>query len=191
MNLSEMTNGFVSNNSKTLIFPEFHQTHYYDCVASGLVSILAANNITARENDIMRMAGTTKENGTDPIGVVRVLRHFKIPHKCWKMMPQDLRNAIEAGHPVLLMLQAYRDNPSIPYSDCLDDGHSVICIGYDRAKFVFEDPASSTRTWLDERELLKRWHDTDISGNRFNNWGCEILTKQPFASKPVESIPMQ
>ena len=180
MHLSELNSSDNSKTGKTIVFPEFHQIYRYDCVASALVSILAANNTAVRENEIMRMAGTTHENGTDPAGVIKVLKHFKVPHKAGSMTPQELRNAISAGHPILLMLQAYRDN-SIPYGECWDNGHGVVCIGYHDTKFIFEDPSNYTRTWLDEPELLIRWHDTDENGTHFRNWGCEILRKQQFA----------
>ena len=139
----------------------------------------------------MKLAGTTKENGTDPIGVAKVLKHFKIPNKAGAMTPQKLRSAIAAGHPVLIMLQAYRDDKKVPYEKCLDDGHCAVCIGYTGPQFIFEDPASYTRTWLNEKELLVRWHDTDASGKKFSNWGCEILRQRPFAPHIGKLVKME
>ena len=154
-----------------------------------MVCILAADGTAIREDEVMKLAGTTEANGTDPSGVYKVLKHFKIPHRAGQMTPQQLRDAIWAGHPVLLMLQAYRDNPKTPYNDCWDDGHGVVCIGYDSKSFTFEDPASYTRTWLSEHELLLRWHDTDAKGKRLINWGCEILRKPHF--QPGKSVHME
>lgn len=187
MLLSELNN---DTTGKTIVFPEFHQVLRYDCAASTLVSILTTNNITAHENEIMRMAGTTDENGTDPIGVVRVLKHFKVPHRVGEMTPQKLRDAISAGHPTLIMLQAYRDN-NTPYSECWDSGHCVVCVGFQDTRFIFGDPANYMQTWLDEPELLERWHDTDKNGTHFSNWGCEILRKQPFAPRHKKSTHMK
>ena len=175
MDLSEMNNELAipKRSGKILIFPELRQIYSYDCVACALASVLAAYDVEVREDEVMQLAGTTKEAGTDPIGVFKVLKHFKLPYRAGPMTPQALRAAISAGHPILLMLQAYRDDPKIPWEEDYDDGHGVVCIGYEGMRFTFEDPSSYTRTWLTEKELLTRWHDVDANNKKFINWGCE------------------
>ena len=55
----------------------------------------------------------------------------------------DLRRGIDAGHPTLITLQAYRTS-NRPYRELWDDGHWVAAIGYDRHRIYFEDPVRST-----------------------------------------------
>ena len=82
------------------------------------------------------------------------------------MTPADLRKAIDAGHPTLIALQAYRNDEIIaPYKDLWTEGHWVVNIGYEDDRLIFEDPASFHRTWLRDGELCERWHDTMATGN--------------------------
>jgi ABC-type bacteriocin/lantibiotic exporter with double-glycine peptidase domain len=154
-----------------------------------LVCILVADNIVVDESEIIKISGATSKNGTDPDGVYKVLKQYKVPYRAGRITIQQIYDAIDNDHPVLLMLQAYRDNPKTSYRDCWNDGHGVVCIGYDANKFIFEDPASPTRTWLDDASLSERWHDTNASGDKLINWGCEILRKPNF--KPGRSVPME
>lgn len=186
MQLDNLSGTATESDDIILIpFPELRQVYHYDCVACALTCVLAANNINVREDEVIRIAKTTEKDGTDPPGVFEVLEHFGLKYRAGSMAIQDIKSAIKNGHPVLLMLQAYRDNPTIPYQDCWDDGHGVVCIGCGDGKFVFEDPASYTRTWLSEDELLTRWHDTDVNGTRLLSWGCEILQRPQFESGKI------
>ena len=94
------------------------------------------------------------------------------------MKVNDVRRAIDAGHPTLFTLQAYRES-NRPYRELWDDGHWVVAIGHDKRRILFEDPSAFHRTWLADEELRQRWHDMD-RGRRIRQWGCTVLVKGRF-----------
>jgi ABC-type bacteriocin/lantibiotic exporter with double-glycine peptidase domain len=163
---------------KIIPYPETRQVFNYDCGANALVSVLVFAGLEEREDRVALLAGTTKA-GTDTEGIVRVLRYYGLPRRARQQMNvNDLRRAIDAGHPTLLTLQAYRES-SRPYRELWDDGHWVVAIGHDKRRILFEDPSAFHRTWLAEEELRQRWHDMD-RGKRIRQWGCTVLVKGQF-----------
>ena len=163
---------------KIIPYPETRQVFNYDCGANALVSVLVFAGLEEREDRVALLAGTTKA-GTDTEGIVRVLRYYGLPRRARQQMHvNDLRRAIDAGHPTLLTLQAYRES-SRPYRELWDDGHWVVAIGHDKRRILFEDPSAFHRTWLADEELRQRWHDLD-RGKRIRQWGCTVLVKGQF-----------
>ena len=165
---------------KILDFPELRQTYVYDCGASALQSVLVWAGIPIREDEVVRLAGTDKEDGTSLASMRYVLDRFGMLYTAYENMPvENIRKTVDAGHPTIIMLQAYRDPPELAWGDCWDDGHYVVAIGYDEAGIIFEDPSAFTRTRLGDAELCERWHDID-AGERIFHWGCTILSGGKF-----------
>jgi hypothetical protein len=118
-------------SKKILVYPETRQTFNYDCGANGMMSMLVYAGIEEREERIMKLAGTTKKEGTNVKGVEFVFGYFGQPIKSGEgMTPLDLRKAIDADHPTLIAVQAYRNEGIIaPYQDLWTEGHWVVNIG--------------------------------------------------------------
>jgi predicted double-glycine peptidase len=75
---------------------------------------------------------------------------------------KELAASIDAGKPVIVLVQAWSDDEHPDYRDNWKDGHFVVALGYDAEKFYFMDPS----TWgnyvqVPRSEFLVRWHDTD------------------------------
>ncbi len=164
-------------SKKILVYPETRQTFNYDCGANGMMSMLVYAGIEEREECIMKLADTTKKEGTNVKGVEFVFGYFGQPIKSGEgMTPLDLRKAIDADHPTLIAVQAYRNEGIIaPYQDLWTEGHWVVNIGYEDDRLVFEDPASFHRTWLRDGELCERWHDLDTGNKKIRGYGCTLL----------------
>ena len=127
--------------------------------------------------------GTTEEVGTPPESIAGYLEanNVSILAKASRTT-QDLRDALDQGHPILLCLQAWGDsyNTQDP-SDTdtyLAEGHWVLCVGYQRQKdgtvFYFNDPACVGHTLMREDDLDARWIDMDTAGNIYDHYGIEI-----------------
>jgi predicted double-glycine peptidase len=171
---------------KILEFPELRQIYNYDCGACAATSVLAYYGFDVREEAVWGLADITKD-GTDPSGILRVFEHFKLATIAYcGMDPNRIRQAIDRGYPVILDIQAWRDNDSIEWATDWNDGHFVCAIGYDSARLIFEDPASYKRTWLTDGELLTRWRDKDVNGNEFVQWGCIVLGTPKFKAGAME-----
>ena len=163
---------------KVIEYPETRQVCSFDCGANALVSILVFAGMEEREDRIAVLAGTTTA-GTSTEGILRVLRYYGVPFRArQRMRADDLRQAIDDGHPTLVTLQAYRES-NRPYRELWDDGHWGVAIGHDKRRILFEDPSAFHRTWLADEELRQRWHDLD-RGKRIRQWGCTVLVKGQF-----------
>ena len=127
-------------------YPELRQTYCYDCGACALSSVLVYYGIDLREEEIMLMAGTT-EDGTDIGGICEILSHFGFDYVAGKTSIEDIKLAIEHGFPVIITIQAYKSG-SKSYSECWDDGHYVVAIGYDKHRIYFEDPANFGHSFI-------------------------------------------
>ena len=171
---------------KTLRFPELRQTFNFDCGACSLSCVLVYFGIEMREDNIIKLAGTTKD-GTDTTGILKVLAYFGLKYSAGQMTTEDIRRSIDKKHPVIITLQAY-GSTDVPYCDGWDDGHYVVAIGYDDTRIYFEDPAAYRRTWLSDTELAERWHDIEGNGNKLYNWGCIVEGMPKF--KPNDSVRM-
>ena len=163
-------------------YPETRQTFCFDCGANLLVSALVFAGVEEREDRVALFARTTKA-GTGTAGVLNTFNYFGLPFRArQRMRLADLRRGIDAGHPTLITLQAYRTS-NRPYRELWDDGHWVAAIGYDRHRIYFEDPSAFHRTWLADEELRQRWHDLD-RGKRIWQWGCTLLVARTVSTRP-------
>lgn len=138
------------------------------------------------------LLGTTPENGTSPDAIMDYFRERGVDFAAAQgLTPDRLRAMLDAGHPVMLALQAWSaaedggynlDDPA-DAETYLAEGHWVICVGYGHSAgkryFIFNDPACVGRDILYEEELNRRWIDMDGAGTVYDHFGIEIC--QPTA----------
>lgn len=167
---------------KLLDFPELRQTFEYDCGAKVLQAILVYYGIELREEILLQQAATDKKKGTTRQGVARVLKKYKLSFVSESMTLENLKDYIDQKIPVLLLLQAWGDQP-IKYDKDWHDNHWVVMIGYDQRKIFFEDPYTFVRATLTNAELEKRWHAQENKRKIFHH-GIAVFGKKPvFSSK--------
>ena len=176
----DVDNTKTEDAMKLLSFPELRQIFTFDCGACAGCCVLAYYGVDVREEWFMKFAGTTKKNGTYVAGMVKAIEYFGLTttHGENMTIPQ-IRAGIDHGYPAILSIQAYHEL-MVPYADDWDDGHFVVAIGYNKNHIYFEDPASYTRTWLSNKELEERWHDTDEKNKKIHNWACIVKGKPRY-----------
>ena len=165
---------------KILIFPELRQTYAYDCGANAVQSVLGYYGIDKREDEIMKIAGTTKA-GTSINGIIKALKKFGLKTKAEGMSISQVKKCIDKKIPVILVLQAWSKKKNHDWKKDWKDGHYIVVIGYDKHKVYFEDPSSELRTWLTYKELDKRWHDKD-DNKIYIHFGISVYGKKPSYS---------
>jgi uncharacterized protein len=178
---------YVYKSDLTILeFPELRQTYQYDCGASALQSVLIYYGQNIREDEVMKLAGTT-ENGTTPAGIEKVANHFGLKtYKNNNMTIEDLINFIDLGYPIMMPIQAWPDEPDkVDYSLDLDDGHWVIAIGYDNDKIYFEDPSSVVRATIEFNKLDVRWHDADDNNEKLDHFGIVIIGEPKYTFNDI------
>lgn len=163
---------------KILTFPKYRQSFEFDCGASAVQSVLAYYGIDVNEGEVIKIAGTN-ETGTMPSGISAVVKHFGLDQKSGTMKAEEVKKYLDQNIPVILVLQAWASHPVVDWPNHWESGHYVVAIGYDEEKVYFEDPASSNRTFLTFEKLEERWHDVDVSGNKYDHWGMAIFGKTP------------
>lgn len=161
---------------KIFSFPCLRQTYEWDCGASAVQSILAYYNFDVREEVIIKLAGTN-QNGTMIKGIKKVIKKYKLKTEAGQMTIEELKKYLDKKIPVILLLQAWTKQKKVDWKNDWQDGHYVVAIGYDSKKIYFSDPSNFRTTFLGYTELRHRWHDIDIKGKKYFNWGMAIFGK--------------
>jgi len=163
------------------------QVYDYDCGAQALQTLLQYYGEEIRGDALMRELGTS-EDGTPPQAMIRVAERYGFKVKSgthWSL--NQVKQYVEAGTPVIVLLQAWADRYMTldDWRKDWDNGHYAIIIGLNKDVLLFEDPASIRRAWLREREFLARWHDMDPkTGEKFEHFGMVLLGKNPAKLSP-------
>jgi predicted double-glycine peptidase len=128
------------------------------------------------------------EDGCEPEDLVEVSERFGLSAEYRiGMTLDDLREKLQAGVPVILLLQAWRDDPSLDWKDAWEDGHYAMIVGIDDEKAYFMDPSYDAKTyrWMPISELLDRWHNEGIEGDQQYRLGISI---RGYATSPAAVV---
>ncbi len=162
-----------------LEFPELRQMFNYDCGASVTQNVLVYYGKEIREDILIHEEKTNSKVGTPLHNIVKEFRHFGLKTIQREMTLEDVKKFLRGSIPVILLLQAWTEKEKIDWINDWDDGHYVVAIGYDHEKIYFEDPSSFERTYLTFEELRKRWHDIDVAGQKYYNYGIAVYGRKP------------
>ena len=148
--------------------PDTRQQEDYTCGASCFQSIAAYFGVLdsdCEESDLVKVMGIRSDCGAHPYHILRGIAHYKLEHEEYLgMSVDDVRRRLDAGIPVMMMLQAWHEPDGRTrrwrgYADEWNDGHWVAAIGYDAGVMYFEDPSLASRGYMTYDELRVRWHD--------------------------------
>jgi uncharacterized protein len=166
-----------------LDFPELRQTYNFDCGVTCLQEIMCYYGIEERESfildDLKALDPKLLKNGVKLTTVKKYAEKNGLKAEIKEgLNPKDLIALIDKKIPVIVLLQAWRDEKS-PDNWIHDfiDGHYVVAIGYTKNKIIFEDPSSFTRTYLSFRELSERWHDCADDDEKKHIYGVGVIIK--------------
>lgn len=171
-----------------LEIPLIRQSTDYSCGAASFLSILGYYGYDPHEKQIMKIMNTTL-GGTDPQNFEKAATKFGLKTKIKDNMTFDeIRDNIKNKKPVVIAIQAWGNKKD--YSKEWDEGHYVVVIGYDKKGFYLMDPSQMGYSYISERDLQNRWHDTmKKSDKSFINLGIIIYGKKPkFHFDAVHSI---
>lgn len=188
--------GYTTDADVFLELPNLRQYGDYSCgttcvqmVMNWLYPQAGDKNLTAYEEAL----GTTREDGTPPESILQYFADNGVEAEAARDRTiQDLVEALDNGHPMVLCLQAWTDAPdgSFNVTDPTDPdtyftcGHWVICVGYQKTRegyrFFFNDPACVGHALLEEEELEVRWTDLDADGQELRHYGIEISGRTDY-----------
>lgn len=156
--------------------PDTNQETDSTCGASALLAVcLYFQTGPKEERRVVQAMRMSLRDGSDPEDVRRGALHGGLTyHEVQPMSQQRLKQFLDVGKPVLVMLQAWADEP-VNYADDWNDGHWVVAIGYDNTGFYFEDPSIARRRgFLSYEELAIRWHDVGKYGQHVPQYGIAL-----------------
>ncbi len=141
--------------------PQTRQATNYTCGVAVVQSLLAHGGILYRQDVLEKELGATPEDGTGPEAIMASLRQHGFEAALEQNMTLErLRHHIDAGRPVVCLLQAWNGDPDFDYTDGWEDGHYAIAIGYDDCRVYFMDPSTlANYAYIDNDAFLARWHD--------------------------------
>ena len=156
--------------------PLTRQSSDYTCGVAVLQSILYFHDAhdDYSEDTLVKELKTDPVNGTSYKAMADFARSkgYLVDVRT-EMALDDIRNIIDNGVPVIVLIQAWAESP-VDYSQDWQDGHYAVAIGYDRDTVYFMDPSTlGNYTYLPNQEFLDRWHDED-RGVRLNRFGLII-----------------
>lgn len=162
-----------------LTFPETRQATVFSCGASAVQSVLYYYGIEKREDELAESLGTSEEEGVTVGPIIEFLRGCDLRVCAGEMTLDHLKSWIDAGVPVILMVQAWADG-DCDYSSALDEGHYVVAIGYDDERVIFDDPSLlGNRGFMTFDELESRWHDIDEGDQVLDHYGVAVWGPPP------------
>lgn len=152
---------------RELAVPQYEQRKTYTCGPACMVACLRFAGKKAEEAAVARSAKCT-EKGTDPEFLAQAARRRGLAVDVVLYMTiDDLRAHVEAGHPVILAVQAWTPGP-VPrpnYKYKRYDGHWVVAVAVRKSRIRLMDPSMpKKRSWVTLRDLMNRWHDYDERG---------------------------
>ena len=155
--------------------PAVKQRTDFSCGAAATLSLLRfwRGEAYARieEDALFGPLDTTPSNGTEPEPITEYLRKvagLEATYVHGDVTLAHLERAVDAGHPPIVDLQAWRDFEH-PWAEVWDAGHYAILVGYDAEHLFFMDPSVLTVSgyaYMPRGELNERWHDTAGPDNR-------------------------
>lgn len=168
---------------KYLPVPSSKQTTDYTCGPAALRAVLKYYGLEDHNEDkLADDMGTTFLDGTDIPGFKQWAKKNNLNVVTKSMTVDDVKNYIGKGIPVILNIQAWGELED--YSNEYDWGHYVVAIGYNKDKFVIEDPyLSGGRGELSTDELNERWHGE--GKKKYHKYGIVLIKN---GESPAENV---
>lgn len=163
--------------ANTIPVPLMRQSTDYTCGVASLQAILAYYGQDVREDTLSKILKANHKYGTRYNNIAKYAESRGIPVRIQKgMSVQQLQSEINAGHPVLCLIQAWADKGiHTDYASDWNDGHYVVAVGFENERIVFMDPSTAAHyAYITVPDFEKRWHDVD-GHERLNHFGMTFL----------------
>jgi len=175
----------IGKDAVMVPLPDTQQKTDYSCGASAIMSICRYFGLGPDYEedfiDLLRNKGMDPRIGAHPRQLAEVADKFEL--ECEELDPKTigrLKFHLRAGHPVLMMIQAWGEEkktgrPLKSYAGVWKEGHWVAAIGFDDDGVFFEDPSlEAVRGFIGYEALDERWHDHGPRGKHMVRYGLAV-----------------
>jgi len=174
---------FVSKAAGCPDIPDTVQSYEYDCGPESVQGVLQSKGIRETENDLIQEMETDNDIGTAPEAIVSAFRKRGFDVKPGNYELQDVRDTLDAGNTMVLVIQAWpEDNAGPDWRSGDDANHYVTAIDHDAEGITLEDPWVKGRVRMTDAELLEVWH-ADFDGKPYDRYGI-VVAGEPEDRKP-------
>ncbi len=145
--------------------PLFRQQTESTCGVAALQSVLHYyGDEDTQEPDVAAALGTD-ESGTRHWAIREYAESLGYQARAATgMTVPELAAHIDAGRPVIVLIQAWADG-RVDWKNTWENGHYVVATGYDEGNIYFMDPSMrGSYAYIPVAEFLDRWHDADGEG---------------------------
>jgi hypothetical protein len=106
------------------------------------------------------------------------------------MNRKKLKEYIDKKIPVIILIQAYKNNEKEPYTlTSYKDGHYVTVIGYSTRRFILEDPALNNELgYITNKDLDLRWHGWGDIDEKLNFFGMAVIGTPEFKANKLQEV---
>jgi predicted double-glycine peptidase len=176
------------------LLKQTRQTTEYSCGACALQSVLSYWGKEIDEAELMKLLGTTPDEGTWPEELVRVAREQGLQAELqFNLTVEDIERATSAGQPVIVLGQVWRSSQAgeTPVADEWDCGHWFIAIDVDRDYVYFQDPyVRMGKGFVPRKTFEAAWHNV-MGGDRSqpvqSHVGILIRGDKPAAPRRLQA----
>jgi predicted double-glycine peptidase len=164
------------------------QVTEYSCGASALQSVLGYWGKDVDERELMKLMGTTEEEGTYPEKMVHAARTLGFDAEARQDLTLDeVRKFTSEGHPMIALAQVWRSQSQAAkkrLKDEWDAGHYIVVLGVDDENVYFQDPyVRMCKAFVSRRTFEAHWHQVmggDLKRNpKLIHLGIFVRGSQP------------
>jgi uncharacterized protein len=170
------------------------QTTEYSCGASALQSVLAYWGMDVDERELMRLMGTTEEEGTYPERIAAAARSLGFEADVRQGLTLDEVQALTAdGDPMIALAQVWRGSQSGPLGEDFNAGHYFSVLGVDADNVYFQDPyVRNCKAFVPRGHFEANWQHVmgnDLKRNpKLEHLGIVIRGKQRAPANLAEEV---
>ena len=170
------------------------QTTEYSCGASALQSVLAYWGKDVDERELMKLMGTTEEEGTYPEKIVHAARSLGFEAEIRQGLTLDeVQELTATGNPMIALGQVWRGSKSGALGEDFNAGHYFSVLGVDADNVYTQDPYVRNCKAFVPREMFEaHWHHVmgnDVKRNpKLEHLGIVIRGKQPAPASLAEEV---
>jgi uncharacterized protein len=148
------------------------QSTEYSCGASALRSVLSYWGKDVDEAELMKLLGTTEEQGTYPEDIVRGARALGFEADTKENLTLDeVERFTATGDPMIALAQVWRSqrDSKANVAEDWDNGHYIVVLGVDRDYVYFQDPyVRMSKGFVPRKTFEAHWHQV-MGGDLANN----------------------
>jgi ABC-type bacteriocin/lantibiotic exporter with double-glycine peptidase domain len=166
--------------NKQLDFPTARQSNHSDCGSTSVQTMLAYYGIDERQDDLDKELKLSKD-GVSYTNMIKVFKRKGLKTSSGRMNQEILKNFLDENTPVIILIQAYKDDNKDYNINSYGDGHYITITGYDDTKFIVEDPSLNNKNgYIPFDELDIRWHGLgENKDEKLDFFGLAVFGKVP------------